>query len=152
MRDFEQDRKICEAAYFGPWEVRYGEEYQGDEQPPVWNGEIHVYAKDTALWIGMLGSEGSGIENAEFVAAAREGWPAALDEIESLKRQMQEAAIFAASQPHCPDGKECDGYSTSEQSCTACWLEYWRQKSGRFQNGNNHGTTSKMETVGDGEK
>ena len=51
-------------------------------------------------------------------------------EIESLKRQLQEAAIFAASQPHCPDGKDCDGYSTSEQSCTACWLEYWRQKAG----------------------
>ena len=52
------------------------------------------------------------------------------DEIESLKRQLQEAAIFAASQPHCPDGKDCEGYSTSEQSCTACWLEYWRQKAG----------------------
>ena len=64
-----------------------------------------------------------------------------LPEIESLKRQLQEAAIFAASQPHCPDGKDCDGYSTSEQSCTACWLEYWQ--SGTFQNGNNHKEASK---------
>ena len=63
-----------------------------------------------------------------FLRYADEGWPAALDEIKRLKLQLLAAGVFAASQPHCPDGKDCDGYSTSEQSCTACWLEYWRQK------------------------
>lgn len=143
MRDFEQDRKICEAATKGPWEVRYGEEYRGEDDPPVWNGEVHVYVEGTDSWVGTLGYNGYGEENVKFVAAARKGWPAALAEIESLKRQLQEAAIFAASQPHCPDGKDCDGYSTSEQSCMACWLEYWRQKSGTFQSGNNHKEASK---------
>ena len=86
-----------------------------------------------------------------FLKYAENGWPAALqeikhmsascklagdaikgllDEIESLKRQLEAAGVFAASQPYCPDGKDCDGYSTSEQSCTACWLEHWRQKAG----------------------
>lgn len=49
------------------------------------------------------------------------------NEIESLKRQLQTAAIFAESQPHCPDGKDCDG-TTSEKSCIACWLEYWKRQ------------------------
>ena len=79
----------------------------------------------------------------EFIQRALNYFDELEGEIESLKRQMQVAAIFAASQPHCPDGKDCDGYSTSEQSCTACWLEYWRQKSGTFQSGNNHKEASK---------
>ena len=56
-------------------------------------------------------------------------------EIESLKRQLQVAAGEKALKPHCPDGKDCDGITTDED-CTACWLEHWRQQSGTFQNGN----------------
>ena len=82
-----------------------------------------------------------------FLKYADKGWPAALQEIQRLKLQLLAAGVFAASQPHCPDGKDCDG-NTSEQSCVACWLEHWQ--SGTFQNGNNHGTTSKKETVGEG--
>ena len=123
MRDFEQDRKICEVASKGPWRaVERG-------------NSVTSFAVVTVAYEGMpqkniCSAISPKTEDATFIAAAREGWPAALAEIESLKRQLQEAAIFAASQPHCPDGKDCDGYSTSEQSCTACWLEYWRQKAG----------------------
>ena len=116
-RDFEQDRRICEATTKGPW---------GSHQ-------ANVLAGGHTLFYTYMANQ----KDAEFVAAAREGWPAALDEIQNLKLQLLSAGVFAASQPHCPDGKDCDGYSTSEQSCTACWLEHWRQKSGTFQNGNN---------------
>ena len=119
MRDFEQDRRICEAATKGPWDAYYG----------CCNGGPHYNIIAAGRELRR--------EDATFIAAAREGWPAALDEIQNLKLQLLSAGVSAASQPHCPDGKDCDGYSTSEQSCTACWLEYWRLKSGTFQNGNN---------------
>ena len=146
MRDFEQDRKICEAATPGEWRIgKYGQCVIADSEYGT-----HTDKGAAEYYGGNLVCESTYPQNATFIAAAREGWPAALAEIESLKRQLQEAVIFAASQPHCPDGKDCDGYSTSEQSCTACWLEYWQRKSGTFQDGNNHGSISKTETVGEG--
>ena len=148
MRDFEQDRKICEAATDGPWRKGTGYSVVSDDEKGT-----HAFRDGEGgrkFYGGNLVCESILEDNAEFVIAAREGWTAALDEIQNLKLQLLSAGVFAASQPHCPDGKDCDGYSTSEQSCTACWLEYWRQKSGTFQNGNNHGTTSKTETVGEG--
>ena len=66
MRDFEQDRKICEAATKGPWEVIYGEEYRGEDDPPEWNGEVHVYVEGTDSWVGTLGYNGCGEENVKF--------------------------------------------------------------------------------------
>ena len=143
MRDFEQDRRICEAATKGPWKaIERG-------------NSVTSFAVVTVAYLGepqknICSLISPKTSNAEFISEAREGWPAALDEIQNLKLQLLSAGVFAASQPHCPDGKDCDGYSTSEQSCTACWLEHWRQKSGTFQNGNNHRTTSKTETVGEG--
>ncbi len=94
MRDFEQDRRICEAATKGPWHAYYGFKNKhvlgGPDYIPVASGKD---LKD---------------EDATFIAAAREGWPAALDRIVELENRLKmqddaleragSAARFAISQ------------------------------------------------------
>ena len=131
MRDFEQDRQLMDDRKDGYVTDEVFARYADDGWPAALQKIRHMSAS-----CKLAGDAIKGL----------------LDEIESLKRQLEAAGVFAASQPYCPDGKDCDGYSTSEQSCTACWLEYWQRKSGTFQDGNNHGSISKTETVGEGEK
>ena len=64
-------------------------------------------------------------------------------EIESLKRQLALAAKEAAK-GCCPYDADkafaliCNEYCSDDDTCSErCWLEYWRQQSGAFQNGNN---------------
>lgn len=146
MRDFEQDRKICEAATPAPWRVdSHGEIFQTKHiTRDVWH--IPRTQEDTT-----------------FIASAREGWPAALDEvkrlseninayafesgrvslkcqdqskeIESLKRQLEMAAETMPDCPNCTVSEELsfctvDIEGDCEKSYQECWLEYWRQKAG----------------------
>ncbi|GIQ63547.1 hypothetical protein PACILC2_21150 [Paenibacillus cisolokensis] len=89
-RDFARDRVICEAATPGPWIAR------------AWtvptNDQFNVGTEDADLatfWQGKryAGSREVSAEEARsntvFVAEAREGWPAALDEIERLREDYR---------------------------------------------------------------
>ena len=154
MRDFEQDRKICEAATPGEWRIgKYGQCVIADSEYGT-----HTDKGAAEYYGGNLVCESTYPQNATFIAAAREGWSAALDEIESLKRQLEMAAKEAAK-GCCPYDVDKAFALICKEDCSdddtrseRCWLEYWRQKSGTFQNGNNHGSISKTETVGEGEK
>ena len=79
-----------------------------------------------------------------------------LAEMRNKEQQLRMAAKEAAK-GCCPyDANKAfalickEDCSDDDTRSERCWLEYWRCKSGTFQNGNNHGTTSKTETVGEG--
>lgn len=102
-RDFAADKAVCEAATPAPWEARemmhYGESGTGygcvvGPPRPADSGRYTAYDTDRhcsvvpdIFW-----------EDARFIAAAREGWPAALDEIERLRAALQgiiDKAVYA---------------------------------------------------------
>ena len=116
MRDFEQDRHICEAASKGPWDAYYGCCNNRVNGGPHYN--IIAAGKELRT------------EDATFIAAAREGWPAALAEIENLKLQLQVAANTEACEGRCPETEECP----TDRDCVDCWLEYLRQQAGEGEN------------------
>ncbi len=74
-------REVCEAATPGPW-------IQGGPECPAFvlddEGEQICSTADPTLY--PYASVGA---NATFIAAAREGWPAALDRIEELEAQAE---------------------------------------------------------------
>lgn len=67
-RDFAADRAICDAATSGPWNIRIS--YYGGMRYDVRSARFDL----------RLHNE----PDARFIAEARNGWPAALDEIERL--------------------------------------------------------------------
>lgn len=88
MRDFEADRKLCEAATPGPWEIgRYGQCVVSESAVGTHcgDGEREYYG-------GNLVCEGAHAENSQFIAQAREGWPAALREIKKLIARIRISA------------------------------------------------------------
>ena len=159
MRDFEQDRKICEAATPGEWRIgKYGQCVIADSEYGT-----HTDKGAAEYYGGNLVCESTYPQNATFIAAAREGWPAALDRIAELERQLQAAANMEACEGRCPDVSTCP----TDVDCVECWVRYWRKcaatpminsddnggnskdkaanskDSGTFQNGNNHKEASK---------
>ena len=73
-----------------------------------------------------------------------------LAEMRGMEQLLQVATEHMVAEMVCPKEVSEEECRKREGVCKTCWLEYWRQKSGTFQNGNNHGTTSKTETVGEG--
>lgn len=71
-RDFEADRKICDGAYNGPWLL----------ETPYGHGHAYVSANTDGVK-SIIAETSDYIGN--FIAEARTGWPAALDEIERLQ-------------------------------------------------------------------
>lgn len=71
MRDFEADRKLCDAATKGPWRVGNCENVIQTNHitRDVW--QIPKTQKDL-----------------EFIAASRDGWPKALDRIVELENEL----------------------------------------------------------------
>ncbi|MCD9024379.1 hypothetical protein [Cohnella silvisoli] len=76
-RNFAEDRRVCDAASHGPWLVAEGISTQ-IRQPNVSNRRRIVLPPDA-----------NGINDARFIAEAREGWPAALAEIERLRGVLE---------------------------------------------------------------
>lgn len=72
VRDFEADRKICDAATAGPWSTF----------DSMWVIDSSTDSAD------VLVAECKRNYDARFIAEARTGWPAALDEIERLKKLL----------------------------------------------------------------
>jgi|GEM_PF-1230763 len=82
QRDFAKDRAICEAATPGPW--------------------MNDNLSNSLIWgpkgpgFGLIAKANYGIlwrDNARFIAEARTGWPAALDEIERLRAALEWYAL-----------------------------------------------------------
>lgn len=70
MRNFDEDKRICDAATAGPWSFSYDDA-----------DDIHYLSnKRFPLCISV-----DSVVDARFIAEAREGWPAALAEIERLR-------------------------------------------------------------------
>lgn len=77
------DRAVIEAATPGPW---WNESGVVHAKGPQWTPENHSC-------VHPLNGEW---EDAEFAAAARTGWPAALDEIERLQKRLDNACDSCA--------------------------------------------------------
>ena len=90
MRDFEQDRKICEAATKGNFVVASYEDNSLQVEIIADAGDD----PDNGKWVNP--SE----HDAKFIYSAREGWPAALREIDRL-RSMLSAVVAASSEKIC---------------------------------------------------
>ena len=99
MRDFEKDRRTCEAASKGPWMRLFGDRF------------VYTKLEDGCRGLPVARIEYEyveGMENGKFIAAARDGWPAALERITELENRMKmqddaleragSAARFAISQ------------------------------------------------------
>ena len=84
QRDFDADLKLAEAASPGPWEA-------------PGNYTRMVFARSSGTIADVM-SEPRGRADTLFIAAAREGWPAALREIERLKALYAAACDRIASQ------------------------------------------------------
>jgi hypothetical protein len=78
QRDFAKDRAICEAATPGPW----------NNEP---KSDIGLLTDYVGRVIGFMETS----EDREFSVAAREGWPAALDEIERLRAVLERIKKWA---------------------------------------------------------
>jgi len=83
-------RELCEAATPGPWRVFYWDGHHNihaDDLPNRGDPEdgfacVYGYSRDeNGNNAGKVETAGT---NADFIAAAREGWPAALDEVGRL--------------------------------------------------------------------
>lgn len=80
-RDWQADWERCEKITPGPWKVKYFD-------------ETDVYNKEHAGWWVVSGVTGSGLIHcgksqgnrviAEFIAAARGGWPTTLEKVREL--------------------------------------------------------------------
>lgn len=77
-RDFARDQRLCEAATQGPWTVRSS--YYGVMRFDIRSSMFDIRLRNEA--------------NARFIAEAREGWPAALDEIDRLRRALRWIAEY----------------------------------------------------------
>ncbi|TCM89665.1 hypothetical protein EV294_112130 [Paenibacillus sp. BK033] len=70
MRNFDEDKRICDAATEGPWRA-----------------VITAVRATSSIGHYRVASDTT-IQDANFIAEAREGWPAALAEIERLKTEL----------------------------------------------------------------
>lgn len=89
--DIKRDRAIIDAATPGEWTTSVGvyEDPDGDEDLTFARGPMvnRRKFKDVAGW------RAQGKADAAFVAAARTGWPRALDEVERLRMELRGAQI-----------------------------------------------------------
>jgi hypothetical protein len=90
QRDFKADRAICDAATPGPWV----DTSTSEEVGPIRS----ISEEDHAYSIICQDLEGDDREaDRTFIAAAREGWPAALDEIDRLRIAAATVPLFPAT-------------------------------------------------------
>lgn len=75
----ERDRAICEAATPGPWEQMYASNNAG-----MPTADFKIPAHNGGATVEMLA------DDAAFIVAARERWPAALDALDEMERRIAE--------------------------------------------------------------
>ena len=84
MRDFEADRKLCDAATKGEWKAKGN--HCGYE---VVSKNLSISGVDRETGRVQLLNQ----QDAEFIAAARDGWPDALDYIAELETACQKYSL-----------------------------------------------------------
>lgn len=92
-RDFSADRTMCDAATPGPWRRKHGNIYVDNEMvmrlPPSPRG---YGGGDASDYLEVRDA------NSVFIAEARSGWPAALDEIVRLRRGYDKLRAYVERQ------------------------------------------------------
>ena len=119
-RDLQKDLEICNKATRGPW---YTVPKEGTPNRLIattsFFGGGKIYAK---------GQEASPGVDAEFIAAAREGWPEAIERAMRAEKALELACEYIAEiatdcpfdLPYkCPDNKKCNKYPKQ------CNMEYY---------------------------
>lgn len=107
IRDFNADRTICDAASSGPWFVDENLANQV-RQPNVSKRRRITTPPDF-----------DGIADARFIAEARTGWPAALDEIERLREVALTSAYSAISRLQEERTRRCWNARSGTRSITS---------------------------------
>jgi len=111
-RDLKADLGICDKATPGPW----GIEYRGSGKPPFY----YLWRCDKD---GILGGLMNMLANiyydgdAQFIAAAREGWPEAIER--ALRAEAQVAKIQGIVD-NIKENLECSKYPCSFNSSLIC--------------------------------
>ena len=92
MRDLNRDKEICDNATAGKWRV---------EISPSWGeyDNVEVFCDDDLvadIYFVNVADQEERINNAAFIVAAREGWPAAIDRAiaaEAEVSKLKEATV-----------------------------------------------------------
>lgn len=85
MRNLHADLALCEAATPGPWRMHNAGLDRG-----------HTYASFDGV-LGLI-AEDSRIEDAEFIAQAREGWPEAIRRAIEAEAEVERLSAFIESE------------------------------------------------------
>ena len=93
-RDFEADRELCDAASPGPWAADEMKVTDGDPRHYC----MVVLGQNHRTPAHCYGTGPHRRADCRFIAAAREGWPAALREIDLLRAMYAAACERIASQ------------------------------------------------------
>lgn len=136
MRDFEADRRICDAATPGKWGACIGSGFcvcTGINS--IVDGKL-IFIADTLPDYAVKGevkAEKDHRGNLNFIIAARDGWPKALDRIAELEKMLKFAAREAAKGccPYDVAGADAvkefcnDNCEVDDDKPPRCWIEYW---------------------------
>lgn len=119
-RDLEKDLELCNEATKGPW-------YVGAKE----NGPNRLIANVSYFGFGKIYTRGQDANpgaDIMFIAAAREGWPEAIERAMRAEKALELACEYIAEiatdcpfdLPYkCPDNKKCDKYPKQ------CNMEYY---------------------------
>jgi hypothetical protein len=80
MSEFKRDRETIDAATDGPWE---------SDDTGLVTTSYSVYGDDSYQIIAVPPATQTGTSDAEFIARARERWPAALDRVAELEAALR---------------------------------------------------------------
>jgi hypothetical protein len=83
------DRAVCDAATPGPWFHRHSYVDEKERKGELPSKTVHA-TSDSGDDVICRCEGGYGVEIAAFIAAARTRWPAALDRIEQLEKEVAE--------------------------------------------------------------
>lgn len=109
MRDLAKDLKICEAANKGPWEVKTNAHYETTGESWGWiEGPCENWC-----WTGKRPQSRA---DAQFVTAARTGWP------EAIQRAMKAERVLNDIYPMIA-GRVIQLQQAGEEKAAAEWNE-----------------------------
>lgn len=94
-------RELCEAATEGPWEALNQQKHLGEENRHIAGWCIrHETGVVTYMHVHTLAKK---VADAEFIAASRTRWPAALAEVERLRGVLR--LVLAEAETNCSEMK-----------------------------------------------
>jgi len=151
MRDLKADMETCKNATPGPWMASIDHEVEdyrvcqdnGDGECICCLAMMGNWDQETQEWTGE--SKTSFAADTRFIAAAREGWPHAIEraiaaeaEVERLKKALEVVCADLACDDACPDHEgadwpecqNCPGRHGEIHQDTGrdirCWMKYYQ--------------------------